>query len=158
MADVITPNYNFTIPDIAGSDDTWGIKLNANWGLIDTLLFNISSNIENKVSNERVLTNVPENAVFTDTNTDTIYTKPISEEISYINGLENSLNNKVNASQVLTDVPIGAVFTDTVHTKPTSEPISYIDALQEALDQLNNEVTQATASISGLRALALAGI
>jgi hypothetical protein len=72
--------------------------------------------IGNKVDNGRVLTDVPANAVFTDTNTDTIYTKPISEEIAYINGL------------------------------------------QSALDQLNNEVTQATASISSLRALALAGI
>jgi len=38
MADVITPNYNFTIPEIGSSNNTWGIKLNANWSSIDTVL------------------------------------------------------------------------------------------------------------------------
>lgn len=38
MADALTPNYNFTQPEIGGSDDTWGNKLNANWSLLDTLL------------------------------------------------------------------------------------------------------------------------
>jgi len=35
---VITPNYNFTIPEIGSSNNTWGIKLNANWSSIDTVL------------------------------------------------------------------------------------------------------------------------
>lgn len=38
MADANTPNYNFTLPEVGGSDDTWGGKLNANWGALDTLL------------------------------------------------------------------------------------------------------------------------
>lgn len=38
MPDVLTPIYDFTEPEIGGSDDTWGEKLNANWAKIDLLL------------------------------------------------------------------------------------------------------------------------
>jgi hypothetical protein len=38
MADVPTPIYQFTQPEVGGSDDTWGDKLNANWVKIDGLL------------------------------------------------------------------------------------------------------------------------
>jgi hypothetical protein len=39
MADTLTSNYGFTKPEIGGSDDTWGNKLNGNWDKVDTLLF-----------------------------------------------------------------------------------------------------------------------
>lgn len=35
MADTFTTNYNFTLPEVGGSDDTWGTKLNANWESAD---------------------------------------------------------------------------------------------------------------------------
>ena len=38
MADDKTPNYDFTLPEVGGSTDTWGDKLNSNWSLVDTLL------------------------------------------------------------------------------------------------------------------------
>ena len=38
MADALTPNYEFTQPEIGGSDDTWGNKLNENWTKVDNLL------------------------------------------------------------------------------------------------------------------------
>ncbi len=41
---------------------------------------------------DRILTSVPANAVFTDT----VYVKPESEEISYITDLQNNLDNKIN--------------------------------------------------------------
>ena len=91
---------------------------------------NISTAVNSKVDSTRVLTDVPSGAVFTDT----VYTKPTNEPISYITGLQTALDGKVDDSQVLTNVPSGAVFTDTVYTKPTSEPISYITGLQTALD------------------------
>jgi hypothetical protein len=91
---------------------------------------NIATAVNSKVDSSRVLTDVPAGAVFTDT----VYTKPTSEPISYITGLQTALDAKVDDSQVLTNVPENAVFTDTVYTKPTSEPISYITGLQTALD------------------------
>jgi len=62
------------------------------------------------------------------------YTKPSSEPISYISGLQGALDGKPDNTQLLTDVPSGAVFTDTVYSKPSSEPISYVSGLQTSLD------------------------
>jgi microcystin-dependent protein len=39
MADAVTPYLGFTQPETGASRDTWGTKLNGNWGLIDQLLF-----------------------------------------------------------------------------------------------------------------------
>jgi hypothetical protein len=38
MADVLTPIYDFTQPEVGASKDTWGDKLNANWEKVDLLL------------------------------------------------------------------------------------------------------------------------
>jgi hypothetical protein len=92
------------------------------------------------------------------------YTKPSSEPITYISGLQTALDGKPDDSQLLTDVPISAVFTDTTYSvgdgglttkdftttlkskldgvaasannysKPSSEPISYVSGLQTALN------------------------
>ena len=92
------------------------------------------------------------------------YTKPSSEPITYISGLQTALDAKVDDAQVLTDVPAGALFTDTTYSigdsglttkdftttlkikldgvatsannysKPSAEPISYITGLTTALD------------------------
>lgn len=61
------------------------------------------------VNGKTVETSVPVGAVFTDT----VYSKPASEPISYITNLQSALDNKVDDSQVLTNVPANAVFTDT---------------------------------------------
>jgi len=100
MADTITQGYSFVKPDPGGSDETWGEKLNANWDSADSLLSGMAYVIENKVGNDRVLTDVPNNALFTDT----VYTKPDSEEIAYINGLEallSTLETKINLAEKL---------------------------------------------------------
>ena len=38
MADTLTPNFAFIKPEIGGSDDTWGNKLNTNSDKLDGLL------------------------------------------------------------------------------------------------------------------------
>lgn len=38
MADTFTPNYEFVLPEIGGSLDTWGNKLNDNFGRVDETL------------------------------------------------------------------------------------------------------------------------
>jgi hypothetical protein len=89
--------------------------------------------LDAKVDDSQVLTNVPANAVFTDT----VYTHPTNHAISVITGLQTALDSKqdgigsedltiamtdglqvaldakVDDSQVLTNVPANAVFTDT---------------------------------------------
>ena len=38
MADSSTTNYSFTLPEVGGSTDTWGTKLNTNWSNLDQRL------------------------------------------------------------------------------------------------------------------------
>lgn len=38
MADTVTDVYGFTLPEVGGSEDTWGNKLNTNWADVETLL------------------------------------------------------------------------------------------------------------------------
>lgn len=38
MADSFTSNYSFTQPEVTASVDTWGNKLNNNWGVADSIL------------------------------------------------------------------------------------------------------------------------
>jgi len=39
-ADGATANYNFVLPEVGASPDSWGSKLNANWASLDGILFN----------------------------------------------------------------------------------------------------------------------
>lgn len=55
---------------------------------------NIATAINSKADSSQVLTNVPANAIFTDT----VYTKPTSEPISYISGLQTALDGKVSTT------------------------------------------------------------
>jgi len=38
MADVFSPNFNFILPEIGGSPDTWGDKLNQNFSELDAIM------------------------------------------------------------------------------------------------------------------------
>ena len=78
--------------------------------------------------------------------TDTVYSKPISEPISYITGLQTALDAKVDDSQVLTNVPANAVFTDTLYTHPSQHSIPMITGLQTALNGKQATITGVTQS------------
>jgi microcystin-dependent protein len=43
MADTFTLNFNFTLPEVGGSRDSWGSKDNANWTALDAALDKIRS-------------------------------------------------------------------------------------------------------------------
>ena len=43
MSDTTTPNYNFVLPSIGASQDTWGNKLNANWAEADAVIYALAS-------------------------------------------------------------------------------------------------------------------
>ena len=49
MADTVTTNYGFVQPEIFGSDDTWGNKLNQNWADLDAELFGISTSFNARI-------------------------------------------------------------------------------------------------------------
>ena len=73
---------------------------------------NIATAVNSKADSTQVLTNVPSGALFTDT----VYTKPTSEPISYITGLQTALDNatpwNVNASSIsiYTDETWGGIY------------------------------------------------
>ncbi len=50
MPDTFTANFDFTQPEVGGSDETWGDKLNANWGSLDTLLREIRLSLVGQIS------------------------------------------------------------------------------------------------------------
>jgi len=53
MADTTTTNYSFVQPEIGGSTDTWGTKLNANWASVDSALKAVSDKAD---ANETAVT------------------------------------------------------------------------------------------------------
>ena len=108
------------------------------------MITGLQAALDGKVDDSQVLTNVPANAVFTDTNT--VYTHPANHAISVITGLQAALDGKVDDSQVLTNVPAGAVFTDTVYTLPAGYATetyvgtaisNLVDSSPATLDTLN---------------------
>jgi hypothetical protein len=86
----------------------------------------LQSALDDKVDNSRVLTDVPENAKFTDT----VYTHPTSHPYSMITGAPTSLpanggdSATVNGKTVEADVPAGAKFTDTTYEEITEAEIN----------------------------------
>jgi hypothetical protein len=61
MPDSTTTNYSFTKPEVGGSDDTWGTKLNTNWDDLDTDLATLvvkTANLSDLASAVTALTNL----------------------------------------------------------------------------------------------------
>jgi len=153
---VYTHPDNHAISVITGLQTALDSKQDSigNGDLTIAMVNSLQTSLNGKVSGNRVLTDVPINAVFTDT----VYTHPTNHAISVITGLQTALNSKQDAigsedltiqqtdglqdaldakvddSQVLTNVPANAVFTDTVYTHPANHAISVITGLQTALN------------------------
>ena len=141
--------------------------------------------LDAKVDDSQVLTNVPANAVFTDT----VYTHPTNHAISVItglqsalnakqgaigdedltiamtDGLQDALNAKVDDSQVLTNVPANAVFTDTNTTYSIQDgelsQNNFTDAdhtkLNNIEDNATADQTQAEINALGITAVGISG-
>ncbi len=136
--------------DSIGSED---LTIQQTDGLQDAL--------DAKVDDSQVLTNVPANAVFTDT----VYTHPANHAISVITGLQAALDGKVDDSQVLTNVPANAVFTDTNTTYSVQDgELSQNNFTNADHTKLNNieanataDQTQAEINALGITATGIAG-
>ena len=106
-------------PDLIGSDiyDLANMKETATEKVLTVAERLEIAKVVDKVDNSQVLTDVPLNALFTDT--DTVYTHPANHAISIITGLQIELDGKIDDGQVLTNVPAGALFTETTINSKT---------------------------------------
>ncbi len=59
----------------------------------------VTTSLAGKVDDSQVLTNVPASAVFTDT----VYSKPSTEPISYVTGLQTALDDKYTEDDYIAD-------------------------------------------------------
>lgn len=112
------------------------IEANINSGEKHSVLFGkilksiktIKATLTNKVDSDRVKTDVPSDAKFTDT----IYNHPSTHPASMITGLPTKLPadggdaDTVGGYTVKSNVPAGAKFTDTIYTHPANHPPSII--------------------------------
>lgn len=51
MADTTTSHYGFILPEVGGSADTWGTKLNGNWNAVDGALDGLNGAAAKKAAN-----------------------------------------------------------------------------------------------------------
>jgi hypothetical protein len=109
-------------------------------GLENTLFAQeLNAQFANKVDSTRVLTDVPANAIFTDTIS--TYVHPATHSITEVAELQTALDAKVDSTRVLTDVPAGAVFTDT-------DTNNYVTGLTYVDGSLNMQQTGGLADLS----------
>ena len=135
------------------------------WGFIVDMAKMTIDTMKDKANSTQVLTDVPLNAVFTDT----IYTKPTSEAIAYIVGLQGELDKKLEQHQDISgkvDKVVGkSLVTDTVLATLISDTNNLLtlvgsndgtlDTIQEVVDfiKLNKSTLDALSieSIAGLQ-------
>lgn len=107
---------------------------------------NIATAVNSKVDSSRVLTDVPSGAVFTDT----VYTKPTNEPISYITGLQAALNNlqaEIDAIETGGGSYVSTTDADFVkltQVTATSTELNYLDgvtsSIQNQLDVIRSRL------------------
>jgi len=81
----------------------------------------LQTSLDGKVDDSQVLTDVPSSALFTDT----VYTKPSAEPISYITGLQTALNGKQASGSYLAPTGDGSQLTNLPIASPVVKTASY---------------------------------
>jgi len=120
-------NSSLTLDAGAGSPTLGAWFVKAQPGISE--VSGLQAALDGKINDSQVLTNVPLNAVFTDS----VYSHPATHSIAEVSGLQTVLDGKVDDSQVLTNVPLNAVFTDSVYSHPATHSIAEVSGLQTAL-------------------------
>jgi hypothetical protein len=96
MADGTTTNYSWTQPEVGASADTWGTKLNTNWGSVDTLLGGVT-NTEFLILDGATIT---------------------TAELNYVSGVTSAIQTQINAK-------VGAAYTGNVDITGEFKATSY---------------------------------
>ena len=89
MADGTTTNYGWVQPEVGASEDTWGTKLNVNWGSVDTLLGGVT-NAEFEILDGATVTTAELNILDGVTST--------TAEINYLNGVTSNIQTQLNGA------------------------------------------------------------
>ena len=79
MADGTTTNYGWVQPEVGASADTWGGKINTNWGSVDALLGGVT-NTEFEILDGATLSTV---------------------ELNYVDGVTSAIQTQLNAKQAV---------------------------------------------------------
>ena len=102
MADGTTTNYGWVQPEVGASEDTWGTKLNVNWGSVDTLLGGVT-NTEFEILDGATVTTAELNILDGITSTTAelnILDGVISTtaEINYLDGVTSNIQTQLNGA------------------------------------------------------------
>ena len=90
MADTTTTNYAFTKPEVGGSSDTWGTKLNTNWDDLDADLATLTvktANLSDLASAVTALTNLGVTST--------------AAELNYSDGVTSAIQTQINGKEAL---------------------------------------------------------
>ena len=108
MADGTTTNYGWVQPEVGASADTWGGKINTNWGSVDALLGGVT-NTEFEILDGATLSTVELNyvdgvtsAIQTQLNAKQAVVSGVSNtEIGYLNGVTSAIQTQINTKQAV---------------------------------------------------------
>ena len=121
MADGTTTNYGWVQPEVGASEDTWGTKLNANWGAVDTLLGGVT-NTEFEILDGATVTTAELNVL------DGIPGTLTATELGYVDGVTSAIQTQLDGKQA-------------VVANVSDAEIGYLDGVTSAIQtQLNAKV------------------
>ena len=121
MADGTTTNYGWVQPEVGASEDTWGTKLNANWGAVDTLLGGVT-NTEFAILDGATVTTAELNVL------DGIPGTLTATELGYVDGVTSAIQTQLDGKQA-------------VVANVSDAEIGYLDGVTSAIQtQLNAKV------------------
>tara|TARA_R110002096_G_scaffold217296_7_gene405334 strand:- start:378 stop:1265 length:888 start_codon:yes stop_codon:yes gene_type:complete len=92
MADGTTTNYGWVQPEVGASADTWGGKINTNWGNVDTLLGGVT-NTEFEILDGATLSTTEIN-ILDGATLSTV-------ELNYVDGVTSAIQTQLNAKQAV---------------------------------------------------------